>query len=403
MEHQQSAAAERPAIFGRRKVVPRAFVVDVKRHIRTFLADALEELSFLTFECANAADLGAALDTQDPDLVVLGLSPGGIEAGGILETLAAARFAGKVLPVGPRESILARATGQLGRELGIAILPTLTTPFGAETLRDSVATLLPAEAPPSPPVDVSEALAAGWLELWYQQKIDARTLMPRGIEALVRMRHPAWGVVPPASFIPDDNDPNFRSLSDFVIGRAIDDWRHFIEQSGPIDISINLPASFLEDRQAVRDLCTQMPVHPAFGGLLIELKSTDVVERLDSVIDVARRIRFHNVAISIDDLGPEWPALMDLPSFPFVELKVDRQFVTGCAGDRLKQAVCRGVVELADRYGARTVAEGVETRADFITAREMGFDFVQGFLFGKPMGMKKFSRATLSRPVLVPQ
>jgi EAL domain-containing protein (putative c-di-GMP-specific phosphodiesterase class I) len=403
MEQHRSAVTEKPAIFGRRKMVPRAFIADAKRHIRTFLADALDELGFLTFECANVAELGAALTTQDPDLVVLGLSPGGIEAGRILETLASSHFAGKVLPVGPRESILARATGQLGRELGIDVLPTLPTPFGAEGLRDSVAMLLPMEGPPSPAVDVTEALAAGWLELWYQQKIDARTLMPRGIEALVRMRHPAWGVVPPASFISDDNDPTFRSLSDFVVGRALDDWRTFVEQSGPIDISINLPASLLEDRDAVCDLCTRMPVHPAFGGLLIELKCADVIARLDAMIDVARRIRFHNIAIAIDDLGAEWPALMGLPSFPFAEVKVDRQFVTGCAGDRLKQAVCRGVVELADRYGVRTVAKGVETRADFITAREMGFDLVQGFLFGKPMAMKKFSRATLSRPVLVPQ
>src|SRR6185312_15316509 len=63
----------RPATFGRRKLTPRACVADSKRHIRTFLADALEELGFVTFECAEAADLKQALDTQTPDLVVLGL------------------------------------------------------------------------------------------------------------------------------------------------------------------------------------------------------------------------------------------------------------------------------------------------------------------------------------------
>ena len=61
------------------------------------------------------------------------------------------------------------------------------------------------------------------------------------------MRHPAWGVVPPAYFIPDDNDPHFRALSEFVIGRAIEDWRYLLEQQGPVDLSINLPVSFLRD------------------------------------------------------------------------------------------------------------------------------------------------------------
>jgi EAL domain-containing protein (putative c-di-GMP-specific phosphodiesterase class I) len=92
---------------------------------------------------------------------------------------------------------------------------------------------------------------------------------------------------------------------------------------------------------------------------------------------------------------------MGLDSFPFAELKVDRQFVTGCANDRLKQTVCRRIIELAKGYGARVVAEGVETRADFVAANEMGFDLVQGYLFGKPMALKKFARSALSQPVVV--
>ena len=173
----------RPATFGQRRLTPRACVADGKRHIRTFLADALEELGFVTFECAEATDLKQVLETQTPDLVVLGLSAEGTEAQAILELLAAARFNGKILPVGLRDSVLATATRQLGAELGLPLLPILPTPFGADSLRDSVAMLLPSEAPPSPPVDVAEALKAGWLELWYQQKIDARTLMPRGAES----------------------------------------------------------------------------------------------------------------------------------------------------------------------------------------------------------------------------
>jgi EAL domain-containing protein (putative c-di-GMP-specific phosphodiesterase class I) len=257
--------------------------------------------------------------------------------------------------------------------------------------------LLPATPAPSPAVDVAEALKAGWLELWYQQKINARTLVAGGAEALVRMRHPTWGVVPPAYFVRDDKDPHFRALSEFVIGRAMEDWRYLLEQQGPVDLSINLPASFLRDRQAVLDLCRWMPAHPGFGGLLIEINSNELIDNLDLAIDVAREVRLHNIAISIDNVGAEWPSLMDLRSFPFVEMKVDRQFVTGLTDERLKQTVCRRIIELAQGYGARTIAQGVETRADFLTAHELGFDLVQGYLFSKPMGVKKFAR---SRPVL---
>ena len=117
---------------------------------------------------------------------------------------------------------------------------------------------------------------------------------------------------------------------------------------------------------------------------------------------MAREVRFHNIAISLDDVGAEWPALMGCDRFPFVELKVDRQFVAGCADDRLKRTVCRGIIALAEGYGARTVAEGVETRADFRAAHDMGFDVAQGYLFGKAMSAKKFVRAALARPILAP-
>src|SRR2546423_1489134 len=183
-------------------------------------------------------------------------------------------------------------------------------------------------------------------------EIDALTLARFGAEALVRMRHPTWGVVPPGYFIPEDDDPDFLRLSEFVIDRAMADWRYLLKQQSPIDISINLPVSFLSNRQAVRDLCQRMPTHPAFGGLLIEINSIDVIRNLDLLIDVTTKVRLHNIAVSINDVGADWPALMELDSFPFVELKVDRQFVTGCATDRLKRTVCRRIIELANGYGA---------------------------------------------------
>jgi EAL domain-containing protein (putative c-di-GMP-specific phosphodiesterase class I)/CheY-like chemotaxis protein len=387
----------RPAWFGHRKVMPRACITDSKKHLRLFLADALEDLGFIISECGQASELAGVLDAQQPDLIVLGVSVDGIEVGKILETLVRKSFGGKVLVVGPPESIMVKAVRQIGEEYGIAMLPSLPTPFSAGTLRASVAMLLPVEPAPSPAVDVAEALKAGWLELWYQPKINVRTMVPSGAEALVRMRHPTWGVVPPAYFIRDDKDPHFRALSEFVIGRAIEDWRYLLEQQGPVDLSINLPVSFLADSQAVLDLCRWMPAHPAFGGLLIEVNSTEVIENPDLVIDVARQIRLHNIAIAIDNVGAEWPSLMGLRSFPFVEIKVDQQFVTGFADDRLKQTVCRRIIELAHSHGARVLAQGVETRADFLNAHDMGFDLVQGYLFSKPMGVRKFAR---SRPLL---
>ena len=134
----------------------------------------------------------------------------------------------------------------------------------------------------------------------------------------------------------------------------------------------------------------------------MRLSAADIISNLGLTKAAARQLRFSNIAISIDDLGSDWPSLVGLHDFPFVEIKVDRQFIAGCANDRLKQTVCRQILDLADGFGARTVAEGVETRADFFTVREMGFDLVQGFLFAKPMTAQKFALTTLRHPVSMP-
>jgi EAL domain-containing protein (putative c-di-GMP-specific phosphodiesterase class I)/CheY-like chemotaxis protein len=393
-------AERRPKTFGRRKVTPRACVADSKRHLRAFMSEVLEDLGFVTSECGSADELQAMLANELPDLILLGIAADGIEPGKFLEILVREAFDGKVLAVGARESIIVRAVQQVGEEYGLAMLPPLTTPFAAETLRERVAMLLPDEPAPSPAVHVGEALHAGWLELWYQPKIDAKTLIRSGAEALVRMRHPTWGVVPPAYFIPEAHDPHFRDLSEFVIERAVQDWHYLLEQQGPVDLSINLPASYLKEPQAVRDLCRRVPTHPAFGGLTIEIDSEEAIRDLDLLAEVAREMRLHNIGLSIDNLGANWPSLMDLDKTPFITLKADRHFVTGSGSDRLKRTVCRHIVELAQRYGVRTVAEGVESRADLVAANELGFDLVQGYLFGKPMPLKKFARGTLTKTVM---
>ena len=139
MEDQDHEEARKIPTFGRRKVTPRVCVADSKQHIREFLGEALEELGFITCECAQASDIDEVIDNHLPDIVVLGLSAGGVAAGEMLKALAAKAFEGKVLLFGPRNSRVVEAVREMGDELGIAMLPPLVTPFGPEALRTSVA------------------------------------------------------------------------------------------------------------------------------------------------------------------------------------------------------------------------------------------------------------------------
>ncbi|RDV05802.1 EAL domain-containing protein [Undibacter mobilis] len=386
--------------FGRRRVRPSVVIADDKPHIRNFVRDALEDMGFIV-EDGGSDRLVNLTAGRKMDLVMLGLSAGGLTASRALETLAATGFDGQIMIFAPAELPMVEALYELGESLSLNMLPLLPTPFSDETLRQAVSRLAPQEPVILPTLDAAQALRAGWLELWYQPKINARSLTIDGAEALIRMRHPTWGIVPPANFLPDPDDPNFAELSFFVLSRAAADWQDFAADHGHIELAVNLPLTYFSDPLAIESLIMRLPQHPAFEGLIVEVNSNELASNIELARSAARQLRYFNIGLSIDDLGADWPFLLEIGDCPFVEIKVDREFVDGVANDRLKQTTCRSIVELADQLGARTVAEGVETRADFVMARELGFDVIQGFFFGKPMPPRKFARHTLREPVRI--
>jgi EAL domain-containing protein (putative c-di-GMP-specific phosphodiesterase class I) len=357
--------------------------------MRTFLADTLEELGFVTCGCARLAELPPVLASQLSNIVVIGSSAGGIEACEIMELLAADDFAGHVLVLGSRISPMVDAVRGLGKRLGLNMLPLLATPFSREDLRDCIAALVPSALTPVYPANAAETLPAAPLELLYQPKIDTRTLGLSGAEALMRPLHSL-----PALVSPDDArclDP----LPELVIAQAIGDWPYFAARYGAFEIAINLPIAFVQDPEAIKKLCQQVSDQSAFGGLIVEIDAEEAVRNLRSVTDVARLFRDRPIAISIDNVGIEWPLLSELDEFPFVEIKVARQFVVGCAGDRRKQTMCRRIIDLADAVGARSVAEGVESRSDLVAVVEMGFSLAQGSLLAAPMSLPHSARSSV--------
>jgi EAL domain-containing protein (putative c-di-GMP-specific phosphodiesterase class I) len=201
----------------------------------------------------------------------------------------------------------------------------------------------------------------------------------------------------PSERIEHDGDPRSTARSERLLARVAEDWRSFHAQSAAVEIAVELPIAFFRGSASVATLCRQLPDHRAFAGLIIEINAAAAVRELGLVKTIAKQLRFRNIAISIRDVGEEWVALSKLHDFPFVELKLDRRLVAGCAHDRAKLTTCRHIIDFADGMGARTVAEGVENRADFIAVREIGVHLVQGGLFAAPMPAKKFAQTVLAR------
>jgi len=382
--------------FGRRRAPPRVCVIDHKPHVRSFLAGMLEELGFVACEC-GAADLKKVMNEFVPDLVVLGPFNGKYEVGLLLESLRYIGFSGRVMLFGGRNSLALFEAQEIAERAGFAVLPLLGTPFRDETLKENVGCFLPITASPDIPVDAEEALSKDWLELWYQPKINPRSLTTEAAEAIVRVRHPNWGLMSPSYYVPGAADPYFRRLSQFVITRAMADATSLAVANRPIDISVNLPVPALDDLEFVDQVLRTIPEHGGKRNFQIEVHCADIVEDLPHMQQIAAQLAFRNIGLCIDSIGSEGAALGGWRDLPVTEMKVASKYVRGCGDDRIKQAVCAEIIATARKSGARSVAEGVDTHADYLAARALGFDLLQGVLFAKPMLLAKFERSILGR------
>jgi hypothetical protein len=287
--------------FGRRPIPPRACVVENRTHVRMFLTDMLDELGFIARE-ADTADIRTVLREFRPDLIVLGPLGTGLEVQALLRTLQAQTYGGTVMLFGGRSSEALISSHEFGEQAGLTMLPPLGTPFRARELNANLDRFLPIRPPPPLPVDVDEALCNGWLELWYQSKIDPQSLVPRGAEALVRVRHPTWGVVPPAYFVPAANDPYLHALSHFVIARALADSIQFAATDNPVNISVPLPLLALEDLQFIDRMMEHFPEKARHNGFLIALDCVDLVNDYALVRRIGAQLALRNIGMAVNDI-----------------------------------------------------------------------------------------------------
>jgi EAL domain-containing protein (putative c-di-GMP-specific phosphodiesterase class I) len=106
---------------------------------------------------------------------------------------------------------------------------------------------------------------------------------------------------------------------------------------------------------------------------------------------MAKPLAHVNVKLAIDDFGRGHSSLAKLKELPFVELKLDRTFVTDCGTDKINAPLCKTVIDLAHNFGSAAVAIGIEKASDALALARMGCDIGQGFLFGQPMPEERFT------------
>jgi EAL domain-containing protein (putative c-di-GMP-specific phosphodiesterase class I) len=150
-------------------------------------------------------------------------------------------------------------------------------------------------------------------------------------------------------------------------------------------VAVNLSASSLADREFVGALEEELELTGADPRRLVfEVTETALAENLGAAADLARRLTELGCRLSLDDFGTGYGSFTYARHLPVSFLKIDAEFVRGIASDRASQHVVQAVVNLAQAFGSQTIAEGVEEESAVPLLAELGVDYMQGYLFGKP-------------------
>ena len=248
---------------------------------------------------------------------------------------------------------------------------------------------------------LQRALEDQQLHMAYQPKISSRDGRLAQVEALVRWHDPVLGTVNPSHFVPLAEEHGLiHELTQWGLRTILRQWLDWCEEGLDTCIAFNISAlslQHLDFPDLVERMCRALGVPT--DRLVLELTES-ATQPLVKLIDALTRFRIKGIGLAIDDFGTGYSSLMQLRQLPFTEVKIDQAFVADVPNSRDSRLIIQAVTDLAHGLGLCATAEGVETIEQLRAIRELGCDFVQGYLVSAPLEpdalkawIRKFRRA----------
>jgi diguanylate cyclase (GGDEF)-like protein len=234
---------------------------------------------------------------------------------------------------------------------------------------------------------LKHAVERNEIEVFYQPKIDFADGRVSGLEALIRWRHPARGLLMPDKFIAIAEETGLIiPIGYWTLKRVCERARQWQELGINLPIAVNLSASQFHEPELVRELASIVRA-TGVSPSTIELEITEsmVMRDPERAVSIMHALRAMGVRLSIDDFGTGHSSLGYLKRFPIDRLKVDRSFVRDLPHNGDDLAITRAVIAMAHSLRMSVVAEGVEHREQFELLRQEGCDEFQGYFCRPPL------------------
>lgn len=240
-----------------------------------------------------------------------------------------------------------------------------------------------------------QALEYREFEVWYQPRFEIPSGHIVGAEALIRWRSPEFSLVPPAQFIPLAEDTGLIiPIGEWVLKTACQESINWQNQGYTgLHVSVNLSArQFIQEDllNSIEQLIQQIQIDPHY--LELELTESLIMPNAEDTIGTLRALKRLGVQISVDDFGTGYSSLSYLRRFPIDILKIDQSFIADINDQDDDCALVTAIIAMAHNLKLKVVAEGVETQEQLEFLKQHHCDYIQGFLFSKPMPAHDFQQ-----------
>jgi EAL domain-containing protein (putative c-di-GMP-specific phosphodiesterase class I) len=250
-------------------------------------------------------------------------------------------------------------------------------------------------------IELHQAIARNQMELFYQPIVNLQTRCAVGFEALLRWRHPDYGLIQPLDFIPIAEDTGLIiPLGNWVLRQAaaqLKIWQAAFPLTPALSMNVNVSVKQLAGPQlahVVAGLLSETGIPPETFNL--EITESALIPELDSVQNILSGLRDLHVGLKLDDFGTGYSSLSCLRTLQFDSLKIDRSFVQRLNLDAESCAIVETILSLAGSLHMTVVAEGIQTEEQRATLLRLGCETGQGFLFSKPVAAEAAERALAS-------
>ncbi|WP_243456285.1 bifunctional diguanylate cyclase/phosphodiesterase [Lysinibacillus fusiformis] len=241
--------------------------------------------------------------------------------------------------------------------------------------------------------DLHNALANNEFYLDYQPQVNLKTGTIESVEALVRWRHPTRGFVPPDVFIPIAEECGLIiPLGKWILETACTQAKTWEKQGLPpmkVAVNLSLGQLFQQDLvEMVQEILQRTKLDPKF----LQLEITEsMTMNIDQMTQLLHELKALGIQIAVDDFGTGYSSLSYLKEFPIDCLKIDRTFVRNVPHNPNDEALVSMIISMAKHLRLKVVAEGIEEVEQLSFLIDGGCDYIQGYLFSKPVSPQQIT------------